>query len=816
MKITISPIDGTRNDDTLIGSSAGEVISGRNGDDVITANYGHDEGWGGKGDDLINGNGGNDTLYGDASPSFAILKDVVIAYDYPVTVTFQGEEAGYKNTFGWYKIDSESGQIKNVEIIWENASQTGSGGDLVPGETQEALDVSAGDKIGFFIIANGYSINSSFFESAASDGGTYEFRDASGNLAGIDDVNPNLYHIAEDGTVTLIQENDYHSAAFDENLQLNPDGILHTVGQLDAQNGVLELGFEDLYNGGDMDFDDTVFSVDIGRANVEVLNAHSKYGASGFDVINGEIVVRSDLESDFNYLSPTAIGTNHWDISHMTMTNSDDDLIFVTSIYDANGFNLLEDNGTISLFVASGNIPISLSNTDDAVNLPEIDGTLISITMAAGAMELSLATVTGGVAGAGSIIPSSSLAINDGMLRANISLSELDLSVGDKISWAGYANSHHNGLVALDIFDSSKAYEIASFNDTIGGQNGNDIIYGEKGSDVIDGGDGEDLIKGGSGSDIIEGGSADDTLYGNSGDDYIDGGNSNDFVAGGSGADSLFGGDGHDRLEGHSGNDLLYGGSGSDTLIASSGNDTVDGGSGNDDVTAGSGDDYLIADIGDDTLNGGSGVDTLSFENASSGINADLNSKSCEGMGNDDIISIENLIGSYHDDFLYGNYLENIIEGSEGKDRLYGRGGDDHISGGGGRDYLVGGSGEDSLFGDDGNDVLKGYKGVDFLTGGAGSDKFVYKSMAELGDFISDFNYEGDQDRIDIAAIFDNLGISDTSEVLDTYLQYSDNGSGDTVIKLDQSGSGSNWDVVMVTLSDFDSLDLDISQFILE
>ncbi|MBL4667049.1 MAG: hypothetical protein JKY04_06700, partial [Sneathiella sp.] len=63
---------------------------------------------------------------------------------------------------------------------------------------------------------------------------------------------------------------------------------------------------------------------------------------------------------------------------------------------------------------------------------------------------------------------------------------------------------------------------------------------------------------------------------------------------------------------------------------------------------------------------------------------------------------------------------------------------------------------------------------------------------------------------------FDNLGVSDTSNVFDTYIRYTDNGSGDTVIELDQTGSGSNWDVLMVTLSDFDSLDLDLSQFILE
>ena len=816
MGITISPIDGTISDDTLIGSSASEVLSGWNGNDVILSKSGHDEGWGGKGDDLIEGNSGDDTLYGDASPQYADLKELFITYDYPVTVTFEGEGAGYKNTFGWYKIDPLTGQIKDVEVIWKNASQVGSGGDLVPGVTQQPLDVSAGDQIGFFIVSNGYSLNTSFFESAASNGGRYEFRDSYGSPAGINDVDPTLYHIADDGTVTLVLLNDYHTAAYDETLPLNSDGILHTVGQLDTQNGVLELGFEDLYNGGDLDFDDTVFSVDIGTANIEVLNAHSSYGASGFDVVNGAVVVRSDLENDFNYIDPSAVGTDHWDISHMTMTNSDDNLIFVTSIYDANGFDLFADQGTISLFLVSGKTPIILSNTGDAVVLPDVDGVLINMSIISGLKTITLSEVAGGVAQPSASVPLSSLSINDGMLRAEVSLSELGLAVGDQISWIGYADSINNGFQALDVFDSSKSYEIASFNDTLSGHNGSDLIFGQKGSDVIDGGDGGDTLNGGSGSDIIDGGSGDDVLYGNSGDDRLSGGNSNDYIAGGSGADSLYGDDGLDRLEGHSGDDYLNGGSGSDTLVASSGNDTVDGGSGNDDVSGGSGNDYLIADIGDDTLNGGSGIDTLSFENAATGINADLNSKTSTGIGTDEIYSIENLKGSDYNDILYGNFRENTIEGGDGRDRLYGRGGDDHISGGNGRDYLVGGSGEDSLFGEDGNDVIKGYKGIDYLTGGAGSDRFVYKSLNEVGDFITDFDFEGDQDQIDIASIFNNLGISDTSNVLGTYIQYTDNGSGDAIVQLDQTGSGSIWDVTIVILSDFDSQDLDISQFILE
>jgi len=815
MEITISPITGSNYADTLTGSRADEVFSGRNGDDVIIGNNGHDEGWGGKGNDAISGNSGNDTLYGDASPSFATLNDLFITYDYPVSVTFQGEGAGYRNTFGWYKIDRETGQIKDVDVIWKNASQVGSGGNLVPGQTTESLEVSAGDQIGFFIVSNGYSINNAFFNSAASDGGTYEFRNADGSVASITDENPDLYHIAEDGTVTKVRTHDYHTTAFGDTLPLNSDGILHTVGQLDAQSGVLELGFEDLYNGGDLDFDDTVFSVDIGSANVEILNAHARYGASGYDIIDNEVVVKSDLESDFDFISSGAEENNHWDIRHMTMTNSDDDLIFLTSLYDTNGFNLLEDTGTVSLFLSPGSAPLPTANSGSAISLPERDGFLISIEMGSGNATVSISAVVAGIVGSSSLFPQSSLIIDDGMLRVQMSLSELGLSVGDQVSWIGYTTSEDGEHIALDIFDTSKIYEVASFNDTLSGNNGSDLIYGQKGADILYGGDGADSLNGGSGDDTIDGGSSDDTLYGNSGNDELLGGNRNDFLSGGSGADSLYGGDGSDRLEGNSGDDYLSGGSASDTLLASAGDDTLDGGTGDDEVFGGSGDDYLIADKGNDTLNGGSGTDTLSFENATSNVTANLGSKSASGMGEDVITSIENLLGSDFNDRLYGNHLDNLLVGGDGRDRLYGGNGNDIVRGGEGRDYLVGGSGEDTLQGDEGNDVLKGYYGTDYLSGGAGSDRFVYKSLAEMGDFISDFDVGGDQDQIDIASIFDSLGIEDTSSVLGSYLQYSDNGSGDTVVELDQTGSGASWDTIVVTLNDFDSQDLELSQFLL-
>jgi serralysin len=132
------------------------------------------------------------------------------------------------------------------------------------------------------------------------------FKDADGNQATIHSDGPRLYHIAADGTETMIRTNPYHTAAFGETVDLNPDGILHTTGVLKADAGTITLGFEDLYNGGDRDFDDSVFTVDIGVQNALVLNAHYQQDDSGTDPDPSHEGVGSQL-SKSNGLTMTSL-----------------------------------------------------------------------------------------------------------------------------------------------------------------------------------------------------------------------------------------------------------------------------------------------------------------------------------------------------------------------------------------------------------------------------------------------------------------------------------------------------------------------------
>lgn len=67
-------------------------------------------------------------------------------------------------------------------------------------------------------------------------------------------------------------------------------------------------------------------------------------------------------------------------------------------------------------------------------------------------------------------------------------------------------------------------------------------------------------------------------------------------------------------------------------------------------------------------------------------------------------------------------------------------------------DWLWGGSGADSMDGGDGDDHLIGESGFDLLTGGLGADIFEFRSMADIGDRILDFN-GGEGDRIDVSLL---------------------------------------------------------------
>jgi hypothetical protein len=67
-------------------------------------------------------------------------------------------------------------------------------------------------------------------------------------------------------------------------------------------------------------------------------------------------------------------------------------------------------------------------------------------------------------------------------------------------------------------------------------------------------------------------------------------------------------------------------------------------------------------------------------------------------------------------------------------------------------------SGRDALQGSAGDDLLIGGAGADLLTGGGGADIFVYQSLADAGDTITDF--APGIDRLDLRALLASIGVA--------------------------------------------------------
>lgn len=532
----IHPVIGTSNPETVNGTNMSDVISGRGGDDIINAYRGHDEVWGGSGNDLMYGHSGHDVMYGSGGPNYVQPTTITLDEDYPVKVIFDGETAGYRNSFGYYKV-AEDGTITDVDFIWENASLQGSGGDLISGVSEEYIDVSAGDTFGFFIVSNGFSYNN----YAALGEGHYEYRNADGSIATLSSVAPKLYHIASDGTETEIRIHTYHTAGYGENVALNPDGILHTTGVLKTDMGTLTLGFEDLYNGGDMDFDDSVFTVDIGTANARVLNAHYRGDDGGLD---------NDINDDGNTPPPPVTDEN--DTIHGGTGNDEiwgkagNDLLYGDSgndeIHGGSGDDFADGgSGNDLIYGNSGNDTLNGGNSND--------------------------TIHGG---------SGSDTLNGGS--------------GTDVLNGGSDNDMLNGGSGSDTLNGG------SGDDTLIGGSGSDTLNGNSGNDVLNGGSGADTLNGNSGDDIFESGTGRDTIDGGSGSDTVDyswvskainidlhskrttgsdsdtlisienaiGSNFDDWMRGNSADNNLSGGEGNDILRGLTGNDTLTGGAGED------------------------------------------------------------------------------------------------------------------------------------------------------------------------------------------------------------------------------------------------------------
>jgi serralysin len=461
------------------------------------------------------------------------LNNLTLAHEHPVEVTFMSEGAGYRNALGVYTIAAD-GTIESPQLLWTNASAEGSGGSLQPGESSVDLGtLPAGSKLGFFVVADGYSSNHALFNSLHPSG-HFEFRAADGSAANIGDgAPPSLIWVAANGHETAVSGNVYHTAATGDALGLNPDGLQHAVSGVgdDAGAGALLIGFEDLFNGGDRDYQDIVFSVDIGADNANLLNP--ALVAPDIDV--------TDVDDTTVASAVAQIGDGY----------QAGDTLYIS------GYELTDVGGHTMI----GNTGIELvgGGFDETTHQLALQGAGTHEVYEDILGSVSFATTSDDVGG-GARTVEFTVTDPDGAV-SNVGSVDMDVTLDTAIQNTIDGTNRSDHITGTDA------------NDLIHGYGKNDHIWGGEGHDQIFGDSGNDHLYGGSGSDTLDGGTGNDLLYGDSG---------NDALWGGAGNDQLHGGDGNDWLAGGPGNDRLDGGAGSDLFVfaAGDGHDQVTGGEG--------------------------------------------------------------------------------------------------------------------------------------------------------------------------------------------------------------------------------------------
>lgn len=186
---------------------------------------------------LVNGNLGERVNFAQSASFSLDPTKLRMAVESSARVYFVGEGAGYRNTLGFNTLEAGDAVARtsltdSAQLIFPDASSAVSTYDpavttrrtastpLLPGDFVDAGVFSAGSVLDFFLVANGAGGGRDIWTASASR---------------------------------------------------NADGLDHVVAFALPESPYLIVAFEDLRGGGDRDYNDVVFAVDVGAINVQRL-----------------------------------------------------------------------------------------------------------------------------------------------------------------------------------------------------------------------------------------------------------------------------------------------------------------------------------------------------------------------------------------------------------------------------------------------------------------------------------------------------------------------------------------------------------------
>ena len=677
----IENIGGTVGNDTLIGNSQNNILSGgAGGADTLS---------GGAGDDRLIGGGFTTTTTVSAPSQPDITKPQTVNNDSIATAVA---------TAGFYDVDANVNITSSASIPHATVNAAAAGGSL----EYYRVDVTVAGSQAIFDIDGTGTLSDSIIELVDSAGTVLASNDTGPGDLGTT-VNDDAYI-----TYTFATVGTYYLRVGQYSAATGTVAQPLTAGQTYQLNISLQ--------------DAAVVTTTVAANNTSSLVAD---GGEGNDFLQGTIV--NDILSGGNG-NDTASFVNAFSAGSTTGVTVDLNVQGVAQDTVAAGSDTLTG---IENLIGSALNDTLIGNADANV----IEGGLgnDSLVGGAGSDTASYAGASTGVTVSLMLQGAAQNTVNAGTDTLNGFENLLGSAFNDTLSGDTTANAVSGGAGndtlstganaggTVDLLDGGVGSDTASFADytanvTARLNGANDGTANIAGAAIATLHSIENLM-GGAGNDILVGDDNANVIEGGLGDDVLDGGAGIDTVSF-SGATAVT-----VNLTA-----LTAQGVGNDTII---GFENVRTGSGNDTVIGDNGDNIFFDGGGADSYTGDIGLDTVDYSTSTSSVTVNLNTTTAQTTGtfggSDTLSGIENLIGAAT--------LTNTLRGGDTtSNRLVGGAVADLLIGNGLADTLIGGAGNDVIFGDyvntlstvattaDGNDVLEGGDGNDSLIGGLGND----------------------------------------------------------------------------------------------